>query len=355
MLRSINVTEPSHNSWPKGGGWDICLVEMNRGNTSNDRGDWLLLPQTSIAQIPYDYTGYNPYEINPQLFLSFARLGRTAWKQFEGEYLYGWHWIANPIPKTIAEQALEFVEEFGPPLFHPSDAKIVSTGSMKSGWNDMDDYDGREFAMRLVSTPKDTGEFLRDVYRIGNCTTEQYLLQSLGRMLAEAQLVEVAFRYLRVLTGEENVSALGAYVREIYRIEKEGMYRELEGLEPDTHDNIVKIAARLVEKWLSNPNGLPGVKLGSDRNEFDDGTTEWRTVVLFDRLINFMWYQVHRALVKNSLIRTCGNENCHRKFSLFEPTRPNQSYCSKTCRDAQNSREYRGRRLRTSSREDILE
>ena len=125
------------------------------------------------------------------------------------------------------------------------------------------------------------------------------------------------------------------------------------GWDLNKEEAIVDIAEQLLEEWHGHVDfgmerlisiGLEGISLIPERRKTDGiSSSDWVTMLKYDRLINAIWYQVHRAIVLKSRYRLCRNEQCKNPEACFEPVRLDQLYCHKFCRGANNARKHRQR------------
>ena len=335
-MRSVDVNLPRKPlKWPRGGRWDIVWVPADEQIVSDVEreeydGAWMYVDsgrpdmpgQQLFAHASSSGTAvYDPMVEEPLLYAKFAQLGKSVWRAYEGVYLSE-RSLGEDVPRGLRQKAKDFIERNGPPVV------------LQQAW-----YEEGEFWSASLHT-----------------------------MLREAQLVAVAVSYLRVARYEEEPIALTRYVDSIVnrlqlegsrwlpfdpeylhehrgdllRISREGWQDLLLRNDLRTRSGVLALTEWFISSWQLDELRLGGVKLEPELLSVDDeAVSEWKSVLRYNNLYGLLWYQVHRALVERSVLRTCKNERCARKGLPFKPSRPDQRFCGKHCRDAYGARERR--------------
>lgn len=118
-----------------------------------------------------------------------------------------------------------------------------------------------------------------------------------------------------------------------------------EGLDLERNDDLMRAVQVLFSEIQRNGNMLGGLDIYAENaaptNSEDLGG--WRFMFSHQHLTNVIWFQAFQALVRKSLIRNCRNNQCSRPNGLFNADRPNQYYCSVTCRNYHNTVAHRAK------------
>ena len=372
--------------WFKGGLWEIERSSSNTTHIQNvapedgtvirDEEIWLCVNQDGSFNIDRDISHwekfatrgrnvtdqaevepsgsdvYYPLLTEPDLYLSFASLGRQAWDSLGGRYLSE-HRIENEegdgfLPAALRKKIADFHHTFGPPYML---------------W-----------------------EFTLDARRY---TT------SVHSMLRQAQLIDLMTDYQRVLTGEASTGRLKEMIsavrdseqQEVDRIDavdadKWRRFRKLfsemsdrapkELAEKYSHDyqpatnkfddfdlrgdsGLMKAVERAILDESTKPQAIGGLVIDVDL--MSPATAEisggWEFTFRFTHLLNVIWYQAFQAIMRGVLLRRCPSDNCDRPGGLFVATRPNQTYCSRRCKNYHNVQAHR-RRVRRTKNGDLL-
>jgi len=299
--------------WPKGGQWGFMWVyggpkEWPR-RTPKPEGKWVCVPMMekdepeSLLEDAFDllypevywpgYDTYKPSTESPNLYLEFADLGRAA-REAYGGLVPRRESSDSEVPEPLASQIMAFYQKNGP-LVMPSDKSLH--------WD----------------------------------------ADSIREFLYQAQLIELAVTYRRVVSRESPVSAL---------VPLEKVFSAGIGLDENPSDEeLLRNMAGLLEGSQNRRMAIEGVSRPASVHPTIETPygSEWRYVTRFMHLSNVIWAQAIDAIVTESSIRECGNSSCSQPGKLFVRGRANQDYCSVSCRDLQNTRIYRSRRRKRQS------
>ena len=333
-MERVSVVQ-SRGRWFRSGEW--CIVwrdfsqfereAIERFFQTTVAGTWFCEVQGSSDILPQarlrTSDGYDPINDTPGLYLAFASLGRSTWETFDERYLgdFG-RGLQQPIPENLTEQVIDFHVGFGPP---------VERYSTLGSWN-----------------------------------------ESVYSMLRYAQVIDLMVEYQRVISSETSIGTLRrrvSAVKEEARAQSAALERRLaerkstdgqagnessrgespailyERFDLDTDDGVLRGMEQLIELQEPLRRTLGGLGLATERIERPDGLlpSSWRFSFQFDQLLSVIWYQMIRAIVRRSYIRTCRNEKCPSPASLFVANRPNQYYCGPQCRNYHNTQKHRSK------------
>ena len=288
--------------WPRGGEWEIKWIEgkgeefevlrKNLGVT----GAWVCEPightggQGSFMGYDIEWPGqeiYDPLLDEPGLYLAFAALGQKVWSAY-GRHIEFREEHKGGFPNELEQPILDFHRRFGPVL---------------------DDH------RRL----------------------EIWGLDSVPQVLYKAQQIDLVVTYQQVITSELPISALR---------KRGSLIQYGSGTEARSDQELLRGVELFIDYEQFGSSGLGGIHLWAQPDASGQNSEDraWIVIPRFGELINVIWYQAIRALVSGSITRICRNESCPRPGSLFKADRPNQFYCSPTCRSYQNTKAFRRRK-----------
>ena len=359
--------------WFRGGDWEqrwIIPKEDFGDEPLPGLEDYYFLEQVNIVFLPKigSYCEeYDPINDEPDLFLHFAKLGDSIHKQLCGYWLtydlstHFWQFREN---SYLEEIATPFLERFG----HPT----IPVGHVLS--------EAREDNIRgpLTSEISILKEFA--------FTGQKFYEATAFNMFEQAQYVNMAVQYIRVMANDSDIyylrklvdSRLARLFRPVQNVHRRvemdpdggiprvvggqsesEVAREIERLYGvrSQSDPTLAMAESIIAAEVNSHGGIGGgvVSLELVHTPHVGSAQDWQFELRYDTLLNVIWYQVAKALIEGSAYRTCQNERCQRPSRLFRPSRLNQAYCGKACRDAQGAREYRSRKSQRDSSKGLRE
>ena len=333
-MEQMTVVE-SPGRWFRWGEWSIVWGDfshterqvVDRSFETTVSGTWFCEMQGRDKVLPHERlrTGdeYDPINDTPGLYLAFASLGRSTWETFDERYLgdFGCG-LQQPVPNNLAEQVIDFHVKFGPPVHR--------FGTLAS-------WDASVYSMlRYAQVVNLIVEYQRVI------SSETGIGTLRGRMLAVREEARGQTAALRRRIAARQASEGRARIESSADQRPASLY---ERLDLDTDDGVLEGIELLIE--LQEPHVMTVARLGlaAERAEQPDRNmpSSWRFVFRFDQLLSVIWYQMIRAIVRRSIVRTCRNEQCPLPASLFVANRLNQYYCGPQCRNYHNTQKHRSK------------
>ena len=339
----------------------VCVNQDGSFNIERDIRYWedygtMSGSDTHLAELETPESDiYFPLHSEPDLYLTFASLGRQTWDSLGGLYLSE-HTIEHEdredfLPESLKKRIVEFHVSYGPPYML---------------W---------EFTNRART-----------------------YTSTVHSMLRQAQLIDLMIGYQRVLAGEAGIGTLRDRIvavrdseqREVDRANLVGEHRWQEGQQ--MMETVEKRGGRVPDETAAKYSqgyqpkrnkfdgldlrGDPGVIASIEKVVLEEATkfhaigglvieadllpptaaprlSGWGFTFRFTHLLNVIWYQAFQAIMRDVLLRRCPSNNCDRPGGLFAATRPNRVYCSDRCRNYSNVQAHR-RRTRGRQNGDLL-
>lgn len=282
--------------WIRGGSWSIEWSEAAPSVPS--RGSSRAHPERALTyhlSEGSDLVYYDPLNESPPVYLAFANLGQVGWVTYGSRFLM--EWTLDPdIPEPLRTAAGLFISTYGPPV-NPS---VTGYGTV---W-----------------------------------------VRSLHTMLRQAQLVDLAVQYQRVIMGEEDTRSLRDYMKAVQEtVQHEDGPLSSRALEwgLDSYDGLLEATEESIDITQRSNLALGGLKLAIHRSQTARRSRDWRFELRFEHLLNAIWYQTYKSIVVGTLIRICRNARCDKPGRLFEAARTNQWYCDARCRNTHNTWRFR--------------
>ncbi|MDA0264933.1 MAG: hypothetical protein O3A93_11980 [Chloroflexi bacterium] len=276
--------------WVKGGGWLFEWLEVPSQTWPLESGDteveWALVYRMSGEP---KLEVYDPLSQPEPVYLAFADLGKAVWDGCDRRLLDDSKLDAD-VQERFETAAGRFIFQYGPP---------VDPGA--TGISPME--------------------------------------RSVHHMLRQAQLVDLAVRYLRVRKGEEDTNRLRSYLQAApTAATKNGEELSAESPIPtlDSFYEIVTAAEAMIDGLQTSQLNLGGLGLAVRPPRPDESSRDWTFELRFEHLLSVIWYQTLKSIVLGTLVRACRNVRCRKPGRLFEPSRTNQWYCSTRCRNTHN-------------------
>lgn len=357
--------------WFRGGDWEQRWIIPNEefgDDPLPGLEDYYFLEHGNIVFLPKKgsyFEEYDPINDETDLFLHFAKLGESIYEQFRGYWLtydLSQHFLQFKENSILAEIATPFLERFG----HPT----IPVGHALS--------EAPEDNIRGPLTSETT------ILKEFAFTGQKFYEATAFNMFEQAQYVNMAVQYIRVMANDSNINYLrklvdsrlarlprpAQHVKRRVEIDPDGgiprivggqseseVAREVERLYGvrEHSDPALVMAEAIIAAQVNSHGGIGGgdVSLELVHTPRIGSTQDWQFLLRYDTLLNVIWYQVAKALIEGSAFRTCQNERCQRPSRLFRPSRLNQTYCGKTCRDAQGAREYRSRKSQSAASKNL--
>jgi len=290
---------------------------LTRHTGSTTKGSWeCSIPNIETEpELVAEMEGYDPLRDEPSLYLEFAALGRHAWEAFDGEYL-DYPDYSREIPEDLATHVISFWLRFGPIT--------------------IDVEEGRECLNSVFFTLKQAQII--------------YMLVTYNRLAESSTHIENLRNRIQAVRDNWH-----SYMHRIDRNDRPPWYR------PDSPLNTPQSVKEAAEQFFlhesSKSTGVKGLHLRFTIQPMPAllDSSGWQFTFDFENLISEIWYQAISAIVKRSLIKACGNEACPEPDNLFVAERPNQIYCSTTCRNYNNTKKFRTRhRKQNADIKDLL-
>lgn len=333
-MEHVTVVQ-SQGQWFRWGEWSIVWRDFSqfehlvieRSFETTVPGTWFCEMQGRHDILPHARlrTGdaYDPINDTPGLYLAFASLGQSTWEIFDERYLgdFG-RGLQEPIPSNLAEQVIDFHVKFGPPVHRYGtlaswDASVYSMLRYAQVVNLFVEY------QRVISSETSIDTLRKRMSAVREEAWGQ--TAALRRRIAAREATEGRAR-IESLTAQRPAS-------------------RYEGFDFDTDDGVLEGIELLIE--LQEPHVMTLARLGlaAERAEQPGRhmPSSWRFAIRFDQLLSVIWYQMIRAIVRRSVVRTCQNEQCPLPASLFVANRLNQYYCGPRCRNYHNTQKHRSK------------
>lgn len=356
MEPELRALAEAPSVWARGGNWKIEWREVAEAESEINvdlEGEWICVttdgPHGGVRVDDVDLDTfelkskgirYSPVLEEPDMYLTFASLGRSAWKCLDDQYLGGYVKFEKPGPDYLTEdvkqKVLSFHERYGPPYmwWHRGVHQTILTDML----HEAQLIDVVVQYQRVVAREADISRLRKMMTAI--VESERKSIRAQNRMrdrtvsklksmdMPTEMLKKVRSEKYRSRYGSLNLSEDADLLRSV-----EIMIREVQGRE---------WALGALEIHVENTASLDS-----------DEDVGWRFTFAHQHLTNIIWYQAFQALIRRSLIRTCRNDQCPKPDGLFPADRPNQFYCSVTCRNYHNTVTHRNKISRKSI-DDLL-
>ena len=317
------------------GFWTCTTTDGARGGVRVDDVDLDTFELESVGD------HYNPVLEEPEMYLAFAALGRAAWDSLGGRYLteYGETQVEGRgyLNDDVLKKVKDFHETYGPPYMWEEHRGLHQT-MLTDMLHDAQLVDVLVQYQRVITREATNARLRKQMIEIVDSERESALSTTMSWHRDRRNEIVRSYPQARLTMTEWRRLVIAELESEGLQF-KESLYGTLD-LTRDAD------LIRSVEIMLHNNQGRAEVVGGLDiyvenaaAPDSDDGG--WRFMFSYYHLTNVVWYQAFQALIRQSLIRNCRNDQCPRPDGFFTADRPNQFYCSITCRNYHNTRRHR--------------